>query len=44
VRHELAQKSITITQMSDPQLVDDAIAAIKTKGKATGERATQGKG
>lgn len=33
VRHELEQKEVTITQMVDPDLVDDAVSTIKSVGK-----------
>jgi hypothetical protein len=33
VRHELAQKQVTITQMIDPDLVDDAVNTIKQASK-----------
>lgn len=33
VRHELEQKEVTITQMVDPDLVDDAVTTIKAASK-----------
>ena len=38
VQHELAQSTITITQMEDPDLVDDAVTAIKDSRKAITEK------
>jgi len=36
VRHELEQKEITITQMVDPDLVDDAVDTIRKASKKSG--------